>query len=60
MLNFTLSLDEVNLILKGLGKLAAEESFATILSIKAKADEQLKAQGQREPVIQSETLPASE
>lgn len=37
----TLTIEETNLILKGLGKLALEESFALFINVRSQADTQL-------------------
>ena len=43
MITLTMPLGVVNLILNGLGKLPAEQSYHAISSIRATTDEQLKA-----------------
>jgi len=41
-LNFTFSVDETNIILEGLGELAAKKSLGIIAKIKGEAEKQMK------------------
>lgn len=41
-LNFTFSVDEANVILEGLGELAAKKSMGLIAKIKSEAETQMK------------------